>query len=187
MGTVKVPSDAELLKLDFEKMTCSELVDYIIQKHHQYAFSAISEIRAILEQLVKMDNVNIELKLMKDYFGFLANEFSLHMKKEELVLFPNVHKLVLAEANGTPYDKSGFGLIKSPASVMMAEHKTLGMMEDKLMKLCSNMNVSDSGSDLFAELYLELKVFDADLQQHAYLEDEVLVPKLMVLMQVFPN
>jgi len=70
---------------------------------------------------------------------------------------------------------------------MMAEHKTIGMMEDKLMKLCSNMNVSDSGSDLFAELYLKLKVFDEDLQQHAYLEDEVLVPKLMVLMQVFPN
>jgi regulator of cell morphogenesis and NO signaling len=187
MAKIKELLDAEIIKPDFEKMNCGELVDYIISKHHQYALSAISQIRAILEQMVLMDSVNIELKLIKEYFGFLANEFSLHMKKEELVLFPNINKLVLAEANGTPYDRAGFGLIKSPASVMMTEHKTIDIMEGNLIKRCNNINASPHLSDLFAELYLKLNVFDEDLQQHAYLEDEVLVPKLMVLMQVFPN
>jgi len=187
MGKIKKCLVAETLKPEFEKMNCSELVDYIINKHHQYALSAILQIRAILEQMVSMDNVNYELKLIKEYFGFLANEFSLHMKKEELVLFPNIHQLVLAEANGTPYDQAGFGVIKSPASVMMAEHKTIGMMGDKLMELCNKVNGSAQVSRSITELYEKLKEFDDDLHQHAYLEDEILVPKIMEMMQVFQN
>jgi len=187
MGKIKNHPVKELDKPEFENMNCSQLVDYIVQKHHQYAFAAILQIRSLIEQQVSMDDVNDELKSVKDYFGLIANELSLHMKKEELVLFPNIHQLVLVEANGTPFDQAGFGTIKSPASVMMTEHKTIGLIEEKLMKLCNNINASAHLSASFSELYLKLKVFDEDLQQHAYLEDEILVPKLMALMQVFPN
>ena len=73
MGKIKELLDAEKIKPDFEKMNCGELVDYIISKHHQYALSAISQIRAILEQMVVMDCLNIELKLIKEYIEVFWN------------------------------------------------------------------------------------------------------------------
>jgi regulator of cell morphogenesis and NO signaling len=174
-------------KPDFQNMNCGQLVDYIVQKHHQYAFNAISEIKPLIDQVIEIQEENDDLKLIRDYFGLISNELSLHMKKEELVLFPNIHHLVLAEANGTPYDKAGFGKIKSPASVMMIEHQTIGLMEEKLLKICDNINSSAEATEMFAELYQKLKVWNEDLQQHAYLEDDILVPKIMALMQVFSN
>lgn len=176
-----------LEKSDFQNMNCGQLVDYIVQKHHQCAFRAISEIKPLIEKVLETDVQNDKLKLIRDYFGLISNELSLHMKKEELVLFPNIHQLVLAEANGTPYDQAGFGKIKSPASVMMTEHQTIGMMEEKLLAICTDMYSLAGVSKTFTELYLKLKVWDDDLKQHTYLENDVLVPKIMALMQVSFN
>lgn len=177
----------ETIRLDFETMNCIQLVDYIVQKHHQYAFSAISQIKLQIVNAVSQDPENSVLKSVQNYFGLLSNELSLHMQKEELVLFPNIHRLVLAEANGIPFDTAGFTLIKSPASVMMTEHQTIGLMEERIIKLTNNFEAPENETSSFLELVRMLKEFDDDLQQHAHLEDDILVPKIMALIQVFPN
>lgn len=187
MGNIQNHPGREIKEKDFENMNCSHLVDYIIQKHHQYAFNAILRIKPMIENIIGLDVDHPELKLLNDYFGLISNELSLHMQKEEVVLFPNIHKLVLAESNGIPFDTSGFRLIKSPASVMMTEHKTISLMEEKIVKLTNNFEAPVNVSNSFKELFQILKEFDEDLQQHAHLEDDILVPKIMALMQVFSN
>lgn len=187
MGNIQNHPGREMKEQDFENMNCSHLVDYIIQKHHRYAFNAISQIKLEIENTVRLDPDNPELRSIRNYFSLISNEFILHMQKEELVLFPNIHKLVLAESKGIPFDTSGFTLIKSPASVMMTEHKTINLMEENIVKLTNNFEAPANVSSSSKKLFQLLNEFDENLRQHSHLEDDILVPKLMALIQVFPN
>ncbi len=169
---------------DFNEWNCDLLSDHIVQTHHQYAIGAISEIRPMVDKVVATEGANYpELKLIKDFFLQLSNELLLHMRKEELVLFPGIKKLVSAEASGLPIDTEGFRSVKFPVSVMEMEHETASMIQQKLFGLSNGYTPSEGASKALHELYGKLKEFDDDLHRHVYVENKVLFPKAILLEQ----
>lgn len=184
MENVKNASAIELTASHLESMNCSQLSDYVVQKHHQYAIRAISQIKPLIDKVVAAYATDHpQLKSIKDYFRLISNELQLHMQKEELVLFPYIHKLVAAENEGTELVTPGFGSIKSPVSVMLTEHETIGIMEQKVVRLSSGFKAPAEVNDTVLELYALLKEFDEDLQEHVRLENEILFPKAIELEQ----
>lgn len=167
---------------NYNDWNCDYLTDYIVQTHHQYAIRAIPEILPLAQKVVEEHGEkHTELIIIQSLFQQLSNELLLHMKKEELVLFPQIKKLSRIESDGNGVDKSDFGSIKSPISVIETEHETAGIMAKRLSKLSNNYTPPADACQTFQVFFCKLKEFEADLHMHAYLENDILHPKAIEL------
>jgi len=169
---------------NYNDWNCDYLSDYIIQTHHQYVKNAILQIKPLILRVVdKHGTKHSELITIQSIFQQISNEMLLHMKKEELVLFPYIKKLTQAESDVKNVDRPDVGWVKTPAKVMETEHETAGIMMQRLSKLSNNFAPPEDACNTFRALYEKLKEFDADLQVHVYLENDILHPKAIALEQ----
>ncbi|MFY9152621.1 MAG: hemerythrin domain-containing protein [Prolixibacteraceae bacterium] len=169
---------------EVENLDSANLSDYIVDSHHRYAYAAIPEIQTLIDSVVGTHGAkHPELNLIKDYFWQLSNELKLHMRKEELVLFPYFKKLADSFTNQKQLVHPLLGSVKSPVNVMEMEHETAGLMQKKLFNLSMGFQAPEDASDAYLELFAKLKEFDADLHQHVHLENDVLFPKAIALEQ----
>ncbi|HRA60691.1 MAG TPA: iron-sulfur cluster repair di-iron protein [Bacteroidia bacterium] len=184
---------ADLLKLEntpsgsqnFDKWELDFLCDYIVNTHHAYVAESTP---MILSYAQKVTNVHghahppvIEIYRL---FMDVANELAPHMKKEELVLFPYIKKLVKAKNEKAVPEKSHFGTIQNPISMMEAEHETAGNLLKEIAKLSNNYSVPEWGCNTFKALYAKLDEFEQDLHIHVHLENNILFPKATNLERV---
>jgi len=163
---------------------CDCLTDYIIQTHHQYVIKTIPEILPLAQKVVEVSGVkHTELVIIQSLFQQLSNEMLLHMKKEELVLFPYIKKMTQAKSDGKVVDRPRFGSIKTPISVMETEHETVGIILKRLSKLSKEYVPPEDANHAFRDLYGKLKEFQDDLRIHTHLENNILFPKAIDLEQ----
>jgi regulator of cell morphogenesis and NO signaling len=164
----------------FEDWACDLLADHIVRTHHHDEIKSITEIQNLIEQAFGTTEPKpAEIKLIKDLFRQLSNELLLHMKKEELVLFPFIKKLTEAESDLKTVTSPAFGSVKLPISVMKMEHQTSAIMLNKLANLADGYEIPDDANEILKDLYLKLKSFDDDLRRHIDVEDNVLFPKVI--------
>jgi regulator of cell morphogenesis and NO signaling len=169
---------------NFNGWNCDYLTDYIVQTHHEYVNQAIPEILPLAQKVVEVHGTrHSELATIQSLFQQLSNEMLLHMKKEELVLFPYIKKLAQAESDGKGVERPGFGSIKTPISVMVTEHETVGIILKRISKLSKDYTPPEDACNSFRLLFDKLKEFEADLHIHAHLEDNILFPKAIALEQ----
>ena len=161
---------------------CDYLTDYIIQTHHTYVNQAITPVLTLAQKVVEVHGTkHTELVIIQSLFQQISNEMLLHMKKEELVLFPYIKKLMLAESNGTSVDKPSFGSVRIPISVVETEHETAGIIQKRLSQLSNNYTPPEDACNTFRVLYDKLKEFEYDLNRHVHLENDILHPKAIAL------
>jgi regulator of cell morphogenesis and NO signaling len=180
--TEKITTQEVLSPPNYYGWNCGYLADYIVQMHHQYVNQAIPQILPLAQKVVELHGaIHPELVIIQGLFQQLSNEMLLHMKKEELVLFPYIKKLSQAGSDGPGVDKSGFGWIKSPISVMETEHETAGIMVKRLSKLSNNYTPPVDACQTFCLLFDKLKAFETDIHLHVHLENDILHPKAIEL------
>ena len=116
------------------------LTDYIINNHHKYVTSAIP----FLDELsIKVAQVHgdhhPELLEIEQYTQEVIEELTMHMHKEEAILFPYIKKLAETTRNNQSMDAPPFGTIANPINMMEAEHTSVGrameLIEDLRMAL----------------------------------------------------
>lgn len=76
-----------------------------------------------------------ELLDIFEHFNASAGELAMHMKKEELVLFPWIRKMVSGPTNGASFEQPHFGTVKNPIKMMMEEHDNEGERFRKIAEL----------------------------------------------------
>lgn len=177
---------ADLLKLEsatlgsqnFDSWKLDFLCDYIVNTHHAYVAESMP---MILSYAQKVANVHghahppvIEIYRL---FTAVANELAPHMKKEELVLFPYIKKLVKAKDENTVPGEPHFGNIENPIRMMEVEHETAGDLLKEIAKISNNYTVPEWGCNTFRALYAKLDEFEQDLHIHVHLENNILFPK----------
>jgi regulator of cell morphogenesis and NO signaling len=144
----------------------------------------IPEILPLAQKVVEVHGTkHTELTIIQSLFQQISNEMILHMKKEELVLFPYIKKLILAESDGKGVDEPSFGSVRIPISVVETEHETAGIMLKRLSQLSNNYIPPEDASITFRVLYDKLKEFEDDLYGHVHLENDILHPKAIALEQ----
>lgn len=170
---------------DFESLNIGLLTDYIIQTHHQYVYKTIPDILPLAQKVVELHGkTHSELAIIQSLFQQISNELLLHMKKEELVLFPYIKKMTQAESDGKGVDEPPFGSIRIPISVIETEHETAGFILKRLSQLSNNYTPPEDTCNTFRVLYDKLKEFDDDLHRHVHLENDILHPKAIALEQL---
>ncbi len=161
---------------DFQSWDMDLLADYIEKKHHRYVEKKIPELQAFLYKIAKVHgDRHPELLEIEQLFRASAQELSMHMKKEELILFPFVRKL----AAGNHVQKPAFGSVHNPINMMMQEHDNEGERFRKIAALSENYTPPEDACTTYRVAFEMLREFEDDLHQHIHLENNILFPKAM--------
>ncbi|RIV67640.1 iron-sulfur cluster repair di-iron protein [Flagellimonas aequoris] len=167
---------------DFNTWPLDLLIDYIEKKHHHYVEQHIPILKQYLNKLCQVHgNRHPELFGIFKHFSASAGELTMHMKKEELVLFPCIRKMVHAAPDGTISDPPHFGTVRNPIQMMMEEHDNEGERFRKIATLSSDYTPPADACNTYRVTYSLLREFEEDLHRHIHLENNILFPKAEIL------
>lgn len=161
------------------------LADYIEKTHHRYVETQIGEITPYLDKIVKVHGEHHpELAEVQSIFKEAAGEFAQHMKKEELMLFPQIRKMVKAKEKNESF-KAAFGTLQTPIKGMLADHDHQGDAFEKISALTNHYTTPEDGCNTYRLTLGMLKEFEDDLHLHIHLENNILFPKAIVMEETF--
>lgn len=163
--------------INYKSWDLDLLADYIEKKHHRYVEKTIPVLRQFLEKLCKVHGAtHPELFDINEQFNISAGELTIHMKKEELILFPNIKKMI-ALKNGPDQELNPeAGSVQNPINMMMEEHSAEGDRFSKISELSNNYTAPADGCTTYNVAFEMLKEFEADLHMHIHLENNILFP-----------
>jgi regulator of cell morphogenesis and NO signaling len=125
--------------IDFNVWPLDLLADYIEKTHHRYVEEKTPTLLQFLDKLCKVHGASHpELFEINELFKGCAGELAQHMKKEELMLFPFIKKMVTASISDELIAQPHFGTVKNPIAMMMAEHEAEGDRFAKIVELTNN-------------------------------------------------
>lgn len=167
---------------DFDNWSLPFLIDYIINVHHEFVRTSIPQILPLAEKVANVHgDHHPEVVRINQLFQDIADELTMHLQKEEMVLFPYIKELAAAESAGNGLEDSCFGSVASPISVMEMEHESAGSILKEMAGLSGNYSVPEDACNTFRVLYGKLKAFESDLHTHIHLENNILFPKAIEL------
>jgi regulator of cell morphogenesis and NO signaling len=107
----------------------------------------------------------------------VGREMIMHMQKEEQILFPYIDALDRANKSHGWVEPPFFQTVKNPIHAMMKEHDAAGELVRQIRKASSDYTPPSDACTSFQALYQDLKEFEADLDRHVHLENNVLFPR----------
>lgn len=163
-------------KMPFNEMTAEQLISYILIHHHFYVKQAMPTILGHLEKVAskhgdRFHNMVEVLCLFRE----ISDEMTMHMHKEEVILFPRI-KEVVALQKADQRKNLVAGYISAPVQVMEHEHDQAGEIMYKIRKLTNNYIPPAGACTTFRVGLAELKEFEEDLHRHVHLENNLLFP-----------
>tara|TARA_R110002049_G_scaffold252279_4_gene427508 strand:+ start:2442 stop:3170 length:729 start_codon:yes stop_codon:yes gene_type:complete len=171
-----------LITQNYKNWELDYLADYIVNTHHTYVTEAIP---LLIHYSDRVTNVHghhyTEVIAINKLVHSVTKELTTHMKKEELLLFPYIKRMV-AEQNGATYVSAPpFRDVEDPIKMMEEEHEVARDILKEISKLSNNYTLPEGACNTFKALYNKLKEFEDNLHQHVHLENNILFPKAIQL------
>ncbi|GAB4301080.1 MAG: hypothetical protein Kow0058_16110 [Roseovarius sp.] len=142
----------------------AELTRHIETRYHARHREQLPRLAELAE---KVETVHFGDEDLPEGLGELLRrmigEMEVHMKKEELILFPAIRR-------------GGMPGIENPIAVMRADHAGHEREIAEIRRLTANLTLPKSACRSWSALYDGLAEFVADLEAHMRLENEVLFP-----------
>jgi regulator of cell morphogenesis and NO signaling len=162
-----------------DSLELDELCDYIEKRHHTFVSDNIPFIQQKLQKLCDVHGENHpELSEVKTLFDGAAGNLTAHMKKEELILFPYIRKMVKSRGDSAAIIP---GEVTKTIDLLHEEHLTEGDRFEKISKLTSSYTCPPDGCSTYQVTYQTLKDFENDLHRHIHLENNILFKKALLL------
>lgn len=163
-------------------MSLEELCNYIIKRHHSYVRESIPALKKNLDKICQVHGEHHpELFEINHIFTESSGDLTLHMQKEELMLFPFIRRLELSSGKDEPHPQAPFGSISNPISAMLADHQQEGERFDRISALTGNYKVPEDACITYELTLKQLSDFETDLHRHIHLENNILFPKAIDL------
>lgn len=168
---------------DFGNWPLDKLAAYIEFTHHGYVNENVPLISQYADKVEKAHGQhNPEVVEINNIWSELTAELSVHMKKEELMLFPYIKRLQKTVAEGVAQlPAAPFGSVQNPVHVMVSEHENAGALMERIAVLSNNYTPPAHACNTYRVLYAKLQEFENDLHKHVHLENNILFPKAILL------
>ncbi|KQB37545.1 iron-sulfur cluster repair di-iron protein [Flavobacterium aquidurense] len=171
---------------DFNSWPLDLLVDYIEKTHHRYVEDKSVILKQFLDKLCKVHGeAHPELFRINELFTEGAGELAQHMKKEELILFPFIKRMVKTKEENGVLTQPSFGNVSNPIAMMMQEHDNEGERFREIASITNNYTPPSDGCTTYKVTFAMLKEFEEDLHKHIHLENNILFNKAVVLEEEF--
>jgi regulator of cell morphogenesis and NO signaling len=162
----------------FSLAPLTKVINYIAGKHHAFTRRELVCLDALLNKVCAVHGaVHTELLRIQSLFKSIVEELSAQMLREEQLLFPYIVQMEDAINHRHVIPRPAFGTIRIPSQQMVSEHARVAQVLGEIHKLSLNYIVPPDGCQSYRLLYQTLKDFEQDLQQHTYLEDQVVFPR----------
>jgi regulator of cell morphogenesis and NO signaling len=160
------------------------LIEHIKSTHHKYTREEIARLGPLFAKVCSVHGKNHpELLDMQSTFQALAQELTMHMMKEEMVLFPYLARMEAALNQKQPVSPAPFGSVANPVAAMEHEHDSAGNALRTLRQASNGFTAPADACISYQTLYKALSDFEADLHQHIHLENNILFPRAVALEQ----
>ena len=179
-----LPKDEEH---NYNQWSLSFLIDYIVNVHHPYINKNIHNITEYAQKVARVHgDHNPETKDIAKLWDDLVMELTMHMKKEELVLFPYMKNIErYSKGDLKEFPSSHFVTVRNPIRMMENEHDLAGNLMKHIEALSNDFTVPEHACNTYRVLYAKLKEFQNDLHQHIHLENNILFPKAAEMENTF--
>ncbi len=141
------------------------LIDHILERYHE---THRRELPELVELARKVEKVHAEHPQaphgLGDLLQQIIGELEVHMKKEELILFPAMRR-------------QPTGVFDAPISQMRHDHDDHGAHLQKLETITNGLELPDGACRSWQALYAGTGKFIDDLMEHVHLENNVLFPR----------
>jgi len=163
---------------DWQTRTLADLITHITSTHHVFVRTKCPHIQTLTQKVVDAHAGNHpELLQLQQVFSALSEELSVHLMKEEQVLFPYVVRMEENVLAGESVPPAMFGTVMNPIGMMMQEHDGAGNALRFMRSITSDYRVPEDACASYRTLYEELQAFETDLHQHIHLENNILFPR----------
>ena len=167
---------------DWQNEPLSALISHVKNTHHKYTREEIARFGPLFDRVCSVHGTNHpELPQVRETFRGLAQELTMHMMKEEMVLFPYIERMEEAVIQKEPILPPPFGSVQNPVSMMEYEHDAAGNAL-RAMRAASSCYIPPPEACIsYQTLYKALAEFEADLHQHIHLENNILFPRAIAM------
>src|SRR5699024_487589 len=117
----------------------------------------------------------------QEIFNISAGEMASHMKKEELVLFPFIRKMIKTKKSSSKITVPHFGTVENPVNMMVHEHDEQGRLLQQMAELSNNYTPPINACNTYKITYATMNEFEEDMFNHIHLENIILFPKAVAL------
>jgi regulator of cell morphogenesis and NO signaling len=186
MLTDTTASETANISSEFQKAPLTELINYIVQKHHIFTKEEMDRLEALTAKVIAAHGENHpELLKIGELFERICADLKPHMFKEERILFPSIIELENASLQGRAMPFVPFGTVNNPVRMMMMEHDAVGDLLREMRAVSSDFAVPADGCISYQTLYKAFEEFEKDLHQHIHLENNILFPRTVELEETF--
>lgn len=179
--TVNIPSGTQ-----YEKWSVDFLTDYIINIHHQYLERSFPELEQSLDHFIEEHGKRLPyfMDLLEEFKGLVETVMP-HLKQEEESIFPYLRQVAHAyEEKSDPFATLLVKTLRKPLSGFAdQEHLMIGKKVRRFRELTNNYIVPPKACSSHQVILGKIKELDQDLLQHLYLENDVLIPKVIAMEQ----
>ena len=154
------------------------LIDHIVATYHN---PLREELPRLESMAAKVGNVHgakaSHLARLEAIVSELSAELGMHMKKEEVILFPAIR--TIASGAGRPAVP-----ISAPIAVMEDEHEHAGDLLAELRAITDGYTPPAWACETFRALYRGLSEVESEMHVHVHLENNILFPRALRLTAV---
>ena len=155
-----------------------DLISHITNTHHKYTRDEIARLTPLLAKVCSVHGANHpELLKLRDIFAGLTQELTVHLMKEEKVLFPYIVQMEEAVIEKAPILPPPFGTVQNPVAMMEHEHDSAGYALRTMREISHGYVAPSDACVSYQTLYKALAELEADLHQHIHLENNILFPR----------
>lgn len=172
---------AETGAQDYRGWPVDLLADVIEKKYHRETTRQIDLIKTNLDKICRVHGAtHPEMFEIKELFEASAGDLTMHMKKEELVLFPFIRKMVQQDKPPVAV----FGTVDNPIRALIHEHQVEGERFREIAALSDNFTAPADGCQTYRLTFQMLKEFEEFLHIHIHLENNLLFPQALAMASI---
>jgi len=172
---------------DWTTAPLTELIAHIVATHHAYL---VRELGPLSERVAKVERVYSarpeaidRVAGLSDVFEALRSELLMHLRKEEMVLFPAIEAYERAINTRQPLPHVPFGTVANPIRMMEYEHENAGTALSRIRQITRDFEVPEYACLTYKAMLSGLRELEEDLHMHIHLENNILFPRALKLEQ----
>jgi regulator of cell morphogenesis and NO signaling len=164
---------------DWNTAPLADLIGHIVSTHHEYLRRELPAVQARLDKVYAVYNERYGPTLIElpEVYAGLRAELEMHMRKEEMVLFPSIAACEAAVNTGRPLPPTPFGTVANPIRMMEAEHEDAGHALSRIREITGDYALPEYACVTYRALMSGLAEMERDLHLHIHLENNILFPR----------
>jgi len=170
---------AEAAARDWNSVPLTELIRHIVETHHEYLRRELAPLAARLEKVYRVYNERYGPTLtgLPEVFAAMRAELEMHIRKEEMILFPAIAAYESAARSGEQLPPTPFGTVANPIHMMEAEHESAGQALARIHEITRDFEIPEYACVTYRALMSGLDELERDLHMHIHLENNILFPR----------